>query len=78
MQGFGYPTRQVPHTADKGQFDNLAGSEMFLHRGKGDLIMLGLEMSYLIRPPDCGFFFVGKEITIPPVVTVQQVNLILG
>jgi len=78
MQGFGYPTRQVPHTADKGQFDNLAGGKMFFHRLKGGFIVLGPQMSYLIRPPDCGFFFVGKEITIPPVVTVQQVNLILG
>ena len=78
MQSFGYPTRQVPHTADKGQFDNLAGGKMLFHRFKRGFIVLGPQMSHLICPPDRSFFFVGEKITIPPVVTVQEVNLILG
>jgi hypothetical protein len=71
MQGFGYPARQVPHTADKGQFDNLPGGEVFLHGRKRRLILLGPQMGHFISPPDGGLFFVGKEITISPVVTVE-------
>ena len=77
MQRLGHPARKIPHTADKGQFDNLPGSKMFFHRLKNGFILLGPPMSYLIGPPDSRFFFVGKEIAIPPVITIKQVNLSL-
>ena len=77
MQRLRHPAGQIPHPADKGQFNNLPGGEVFFHRVKGGFILFGPQMSYLVRPPNSRLFFVAKEIAIPPAVTIEQVNLVL-
>ena len=77
MKRFSHPARQVPHTADKGQFDNLPGGEIFFHFRKCRLISLGPQMGHLNGPADGSFFLAAEEIAVLPLFSLEQVDLFL-
>lgn len=77
MERLGHPAREIPHAADKGQFDNLPGGKMFFHGLKSGFVLFCPQVSNLIRPPNCGFFFIRKKIAILPSITMEKVNLFL-
>ncbi len=78
MQGLGNSTGQVPHSANEGQFHNLSGGEVFLHREKRRLILFGAQVRHLVRPPDRRFLFVREQFAVSPVVAGQQIDLCDG